>query len=108
MKIKNSREYSIDGKWSKPGSSFYDNLMEEDNWRSLINEAFLVSNDDIKNTEEDSTTFAGSGCKYPHHVIRNGKLVVHAEELEPPILELNKWECIVGKLKSILTNIIEN
>ena len=99
MKIENSREYSIDGKWSKPSSSFYDNLMEEDNWRSLINEAFLVSNDDIKNTEENSTPFANSGCKYPHHVIRNGKLIVHAGGVRAAYVRAKQMGVYSGEIK---------
>jgi len=100
MKIENRREYSVSGKWGKPSSTFYDTLMEEDNWRSLLNEAFLISNDDIKNTEEEVTSFASSGCKYPHHVIKNGKLVVHINGVRAAYARARQMGIYKGEVKS--------
>ena len=100
MKIENRREYSVSGKWGKPSSAFYDALMEEDNWKSLLNEAFLISNDDIKNTEEEVTSFASSGCKYPHHVIKNGKLVVHVNGVRAAYARAKQMGIYKGEVKS--------
>ena len=72
MEIKNFKDNAIrSGKWNKPGASFYDRLIKEDNYKALINEAYLIHGPINK-----ETVFSSAGVKYPHHEIKNGVLVV--------------------------------
>lgn len=76
--INNSKDSSVGGSWSNPGASLYDRLMAAPNWQALIRETYLIAPlNKIKNTERDETSFSASGVGYPHHVIRNGELVIH-------------------------------
>lgn len=98
MKIDNSKESAImSGTWSKPGASFYNNLMSEDNYQSLINEAFLISDDVDKDT-----TFAQSGCKYPHHVIKDDTLVVSAPGIKAAYSRARQMGVYKGDVKEHL------
>lgn len=98
MKIDNSKESAImSGSWSKPGASFYNNLMNEDNYQSLINEAFLISDDVDKDT-----TFAQSGCKYPHHVIKDDTLVVSAPGIKAAYSRARQMGVYKGDVKEHL------
>lgn len=104
MKIDNSRESAVqNGKWSSPGASFYDKLMEEENWKSLLNEAYLVAPDKgIRNTEDERTSFSASGCKYPHHEIRGGKLVVSVPGIRAAYSRAAQQGILNGDVKSHL------
>lgn len=102
IKINNSAKAAVRGKnWVNPGASLYDALMDayyyegripEDEraldkaikegkylqWYDFLREAYLVAPiKDIKNSPYGRTPFSRSGCKYPHHVIKNGELVLH-------------------------------
>lgn len=69
IKINNSKEASIkSGKWKNPGSKLFNELKGN---KSLLKEAYLVIGD-----INDDTNYSNSGCKYPHHEIKNGELVV--------------------------------
>jgi hypothetical protein len=101
LKIDNSQEAAImTGKWKAPGAAFYDQLLNAfyceggipddakeldkamkegryTNWKDYLQEAYLIAPvKNIQNSPHGVTPFSRSGCKYPHHVIRNGKLVV--------------------------------
>lgn len=100
IKINNSKDAAADGKWSNPGASLYDACMDafycEGNiptdsrdlvdamksgkykqWFNFLEEAYLVAPiKNIKNSPYGRTPFSRSGCKYPHHVIRGGEMVL--------------------------------
>mgnify|MGYP001038493075 CR=1 FL=1 len=101
LKINNSRKAAIiKGKWKDPGAKLYDQLLDamyckgdiptnpKDleaaiksgdycDWPGFLKEAYAVAPvKDIKNSPYGRTPFSRSGCKYPHHVIKNGQLVV--------------------------------
>lgn len=101
LKINNSRKAAIiKGKWKDPGAKLYDQLLDamyckgdiptnpKDleaaiksgdycDWHGFLKEAYAVAPvKDIKNSPYGRTPFSRSGCKYPHHVIKNGQLVV--------------------------------
>ena len=98
MEIKNSKDDAIKGgKWSKPSASFYDRLLAEDNYKSLINEAFLV----VRNVDKD-TSFSASGCKYPHHSIKNGELVVNEAGVRAAYSRAKQMGVYRGSLKEHL------
>ena len=73
--IDNTKESATSGEWSNPGKSLYGPIMEEDNAKVLLNEAYLRVGE---NYEDSPSTALG----YPHHVIRNGKLVIHKDGLQ--------------------------
>lgn len=91
----------ITGQWKDPGAKLYNQLLDahhiegnkciEDSkeldkaikegkylmWDTFLKEAYMVAPvKDIKNSPYGVTPFSRSGCKYPHHVIKNGELVV--------------------------------
>lgn len=73
MRISNSsKDMYRSKKWENPGASLYNNIMSEDNWEELLKEAYLVAPVDCI---DENTSLNKSGCKYPHHVIKDGKLV---------------------------------
>lgn len=95
------RKTKLSGQWKDPGAKLYDQLLNAQHivgnkvpddakefeqlikegkyitWQTYLKEAYMVAPvDDIKNSPYGVTPFSRSGCKYPHHVIKNGKLVV--------------------------------
>jgi hypothetical protein len=78
LKIDNSKKSAItDGKWEKPGADFYDKLLKESNWEDCLKEAYLIAPvKNITNNPRVKTPYSNSKCKYPHHVLKDGKLVV--------------------------------
>lgn len=78
IKIDNSIKNAITkGNWRDPGAKLYDDILLNTNWKDLLKEAYLVAPvNDITNELRVRTRLNGSGCKYPHHLIKDGKLVV--------------------------------
>ena len=78
IKIDNSIKNAITkGKWKDPGAKLYDDILLNSNWKDLLKEAYLVAPvNDITNELRVRTRLNSSGCKYPHHLIKDGKLVV--------------------------------
>ena len=100
IKINNSKKSAIKtGNWSDPGAKLYDNLLDAfdsrwnvngrnvfpddeisktwNYWSDFLKEAYLIAPvKDIKNSPYGRTPFSRSGCKYPHHIIRNGELLI--------------------------------
>lgn len=98
MEINNTKEAAVlGGKWNKPNASFYDNLIKEKNYQSLINEAFLIHGKVSKDT-----TYSSSGCKYPHHVIKDGKLVVSEAGVRAAYSRARQMGVYHGKVKTHL------
>lgn len=119
IKINNSKNHAIKNKWKDPGAELYDQLLnafycdgeipngskELDNaikngkykqWPDLLKEAYLIAPiNNIKNSPYGITPHSRSGCKYPHHVIKDGELVLsiqglkHAYEIAWRYNELN-------------------
>lgn len=98
MKINNSKKDAIrSGKWSKPNASFYDTLISEDNYKDLIKEAFLRSGNISKDTP-----YSSSKCKYPHHVIKDGELVLSEPGVRAAYARAKQMGVYNGKLKDHL------
>ena len=78
IKIDNSIKNAITkGNWKDPGAKLYDDILKNTNWKDLLKEAYLVAPvNDIINDPRVRTRLNSSGCKYPHHHIKDGKLVV--------------------------------
>lgn len=124
IKINNSKNAAIiEGKWSKPGAKFYDTLMNSFycngkipadskaldqaikdgkyiQWHDYLKEAYLVAPvTNIKNSPYGRTPFTNSGCKYPHHVIKNGQLVVSVPGLRAAYSRACQQGVMTGSVK---------
>lgn len=118
IRIDNSKQSAVkSGKWKNPGSSFYykilnsftiadPNRSEEDpdrydfDFRKTLQEAYLVAPvEKIKNSPYGITPYSQSGCKYPHHVIRNGKLVVSIPGIQAAYARAKQQGIYKGKVK---------
>ena len=118
IRIDNSKQSAVkSGKWKNPGSSFYykilnsftiadPNRSEEDpdrydfDFRKVLQEAYLVAPvEKIKNSPYGITPYSQSGCKYPHHVIRNGKLVVSIPGIQAAYARAKQQGIYKGKVK---------
>lgn len=118
IRIDNSKQSAVkSGKWKNPGSSFYykilnsftiadPNRSEEEpgrydfDFRKVLQEAYLVAPvEKIKNSPYGITPYSQSGCKYPHHVIRNGKLVVSIPGIQAAYARAKQQGIYKGKVK---------
>lgn len=70
IKIENSKEFAVDGKWENPRRKLFTPLSKQPNKKTLLSEAYLIT--DFKDDNIQITKF-----KYPHHIIKDGNLVVH-------------------------------
>lgn len=117
LKINNSKNAAVStGKWSNPGAKFYDILLdafyfptdEVDNPDNLypadfIKEAYLIAPiKDIKNSPYCRTPFSRSGCKYPHHSIVNGELVVNVAGIKAAYSRAKQMGEFKGEVKEHL------
>ena len=91
----------LSDQWKDPGAKLYNQLLNaqyivgnkipEDkkeldklikegkylSWNNYLEEAYMIAPvKNIKNSPYGVTPFSRSGCKYPHHIIKNGELVV--------------------------------
>ena len=123
LKINNDKDAAIKtGKWSNPGAKFYDKLLNsydsrwshngrnvfpEDEeskdwnyWEDFLKEAYLIAPvNDIKNSPHGRTPFSKSGCKYPHHEIRNGELVLSVPGVKAAYARAKQQGVYEGELK---------
>lgn len=125
--IDNSKDAAIkSGKWKAPGASFYDQLLNafycdgdiptdskelekksKDGkylqWNDFLKEAYLVAPvKSIKNSPYGVTPYSKSGCKYPHHVIRDGKLVLSVPGLQAAYSRAKQMGVFSGEVKAHL------
>lgn len=108
-------------KWKNPGAKLYDRLLDAYSypkgengdlpdsaqkldeeikngnyiqWNDLVKEAYLVAPvKEIKNSPYGRTPFSRSGCKYPHHIIKDGKLVVSLAGLRSAYITARNQGC---------------
>lgn len=119
IEIDNAKEASVDGKWKDPGAALYVQLlnamyMAPDNESDLndprnkytpdyLKETYLIAPiNKIKYGPYGMTPFSRSGCKYPHHVIQNGKLVIHIQGLKAAYARAKQMGIFSGKVKEHL------
>jgi hypothetical protein len=70
--IDNSKKSSTSGKWSNPGTKLYTPIIDQ---KGAINEAYLVVESGYKDAPSEK-------LKYPHHVIKGNKLIVHKDGVQ--------------------------
>lgn len=119
LEIDNSAEAAVkSGGWKNPGSSFYYKILnsfritdeskdDEDidkydfDFKKVLKEAYLIAPvEKIKNTPYGITSYSQSGCKYPHHVIKNGKLVVSVPGIQAAYARAKQQGIFEGDVKS--------
>ena len=81
--IDNNKESAVNGNWSNPSGKLYNPTINASNKESLVNEAYLIHE---VNWEEAPST----KLKYPHHVIKDGKLVLHIRGVEASFSRLRQ------------------
>lgn len=119
LEIDNSAEAAVkSGRWKNPGSSFYYKILnsfrildeskdDEDidkydfDFKKALKEAYLIAPvEKIKNSPYGITPYSQSGCKYPHHVIKNGKLVVSVPGIQAAYARAKQQGIFKGDVKS--------
>lgn len=119
LEIDNSAEAAVkSGRWKNPGSSFYYKILnsfritdeskdDEDidkydfDFRKVLKEAYLIAPvEKIKNSPYGITPYSQSGCKYPHHVIKSGKLVVSVPGIQAAYARAKQQGIFKGDVKS--------
>ena len=119
LEIDNSAEAAVkSGRWKNPGSSFYYKILnsfrildeskdDEDvdkydfDFKKVLKEAYLIAPvEKIKNSPYGITPYSQSGCKYPHHVIKNGKLVVSVPGIQAAYARAKQQGIFKGDVKS--------
>ena len=95
IKINNSKEAATSGAWSNPRKKLYEPIVKASNTGALFREAYLVNSSD----EKDSTM---SDHKYPHHVVRDGQLIIHRNGLEAAFQRASQQGSVEGGVKAHL------
>ena len=100
IKINNTEKSAVDGKWKNPGASLYNELYDASNWKELIEEAYLIAPiNDIHNDPRMKTPYSRSGCKYPHHVVKDGKLILSKSGVRAAYARLKQMGKYSGNAK---------
>ena len=95
IKINNSYEAAVkSGRWGNPGASLFNKIKDS---KTLLNEAYLQVGDADKDT-----SFSASGCKYPHHTVINGELVVSIPGIKAALSRAKQMGVCSGELKKHL------
>lgn len=95
IKINNSKESATSGAWSNPRKKLFDPIINASNTTSLFKEAYLINSNDSKDSNMGEH-------KYPHHVIRNGELVLHKDGLEAAFQRASQQGIVSGGVKAHL------
>lgn len=95
IKINNSKEVAVSGAWSNPRGKLYNPIVNASNTSSLFAEAYLINSSSDKESPM-------SDHKYPHHVIKNGELVIHKDGLEAAFQRASQQGIVSGNVKSHL------
>ena len=95
IKINNSKDSAVDGSWSNPRRKLFNPISKASNSIALLKEAYLVG--DFNTEKPEITKF-----KYPHHVIRNGELVLHKGGVQAAFSRAKQQGIVEGKVKSHL------
>ena len=95
IKIHNSKEDSVDGEWSNPRGKLFNPIVSASNYEELFKEAYLV------NGSVDKESPIGDH-KYPHHIVKDGALVVHKQGLEAAFRRASQMGIVGGSVKEHL------
>ena len=93
IKIDNTKEAAAHGAWSNPRRKLFVPISKASNAAALVREAYLIN--DGSDTEPKI-----SKLKYPHHVVRDGKLVVHVDGLQAAFQRAKQQDIFRGAVKA--------
>lgn len=96
IKIDNTKEAAVDGKWTNPRQKLLAPILKASNKTALLNEAYLFWED----KGEEGITL--SDVSYPHHVVKDGKLVLHIRGVQAAFARLAQQGKVEGKAKAHL------
>jgi len=96
IKINNNKEAAIDSKsWDNPGKALYGPLLESNNKKSLVDEAYLI----VESGYEDAPS---EHLKYPHHSLKGSELVLNVKGVIAAFQRASQEGIVSGKVKSHL------
>ena len=93
IKIDNTKEAAAHGAWSNPRRKLFAPISKASNAAALVREAYLIN--DGSDTEPKI-----SKLKYPHHVVRDGKLVIHVDGLQAAFQRAKQQDIFRGAVKA--------
>ena len=93
IKIDNTKEAAAHGAWSNPRRKLFVPISKASNVAALVREAYLIN--DGSDTEPEI-----SKLKYPHHIIRDGKLVIHVDGLQAAFQRAKQQGIFSGAVKA--------
>ena len=93
IKIDNTKEAAAHGAWSNPRRKLFVPISKASNAAALVREAYLIN--DGSDTEPKI-----SKLKYPHHVVRDGKLVIHVDGLQAAFQRAKQQGIFRGAVKA--------
>ena len=96
IEISNNKETAVNGKWTNPRQKLLAPILKASNKTELLNEAYLFYKDE---GEEGITV---SDVSYPHHIIKDGKLVLHIKGVQSAFARLSQQGEDEGKAKAHL------
>lgn len=131
-KIDNSKRAAFHrGKYKDPGAKLYDEILDSIYAKNgkipgdskelnnsirqktymhgveLLNEVYLITGGNIKNSPYGRTPFSQSGCKYPHHIIKGDNLVISIPMLKH-VYETAWRHCELDKDSSMKRHLIRH
>lgn len=95
IEIDNSKDSAISGSWSNPRNKLFTPIINATNTESLLKEAYLINN----NMSDDSSM---ADHKYPHHIIKDKKLVIHKNGLKAAFQRASQQGIVKGDVRSHL------
>lgn len=93
--INNDKDSAVSGNWSNPRRKLFEPIIEASNKDALIKEAYLVNEGDSSNPEI-------SKLKYPHHIIKNGELVLHIDGVQAAMQRASQQGILNGEVEAHL------
>ena len=92
MSIDNTKESAVHSKeWSNPGKKLYEPLFEASNVNSLIYEAYLIAEDGFQDAPSEK-------LKYPHHVVRDGVLILDVAGVQAALSRAKQEDIFEGQV----------
>ena len=96
IEISNDKDTAVNGKWTNPRQKLLAPIIKASNKTELLNEAYLF----WKDKGEEGITV--SDVSYPHHIIKNGKLVLHIRGVQSAFARLSQQGEDTGEAKAHL------
>ena len=94
IKIDNTKESAVDGKWVNPRLKLLNPILEASNKKALLEEAYLFVTDFDEPTLED--------VSYPHHLIKGDTMVLHQRGVQAAFSRLAQQHLVKGEAKKHL------